>query len=181
MTRARLLLAVAVLVLAACRDEAHRAPPKAVEPPVDSVTAIPDAPVNGTLHGTQFVLRDARVIVDRRLGYVHTDIKLSAGKAESPCGPTSPAHAPSVWLRLEGDTITGAKDLRLAPGSPGPWSVHYQVFEGERWFGVVRGAELPAEHRPTGPRRTPRRGHTARLPPADARCGREDLPTLIRR
>lgn len=147
MSRVGLLIAAGV-VLAACRDEGHRTSHKPVEPPVASVNAIPDAPLNGTLRGAQFVLRDARYIVDRRVGYAHTDIKLSAGKADSPCGPISPAHAASVWLRLEGEPVTGAKEFRLAPGDPGPWSVHYQLFEDERWTGIGEGSALVSIREP---------------------------------
>jgi hypothetical protein len=142
MTRAGLLAAAVAVGLLGCRSESHRAPPRPVEPPVAQASAIPDAPLNGTLHGVQFVLRDARYIVDRRVGYAHTDIKLSAAKSETPCGPTVPARAASVWLRLQGEPLTGAKEIRLAPGEESPWSVHYQVFEDERWFGVGEGSAV---------------------------------------
>jgi hypothetical protein len=112
------------------------------------VNAIPDAPVNGTLRGIPFVVRDARYVVDRRVGYAHTDIKLSAGKSESACGPISPARAASVWLRLEGEPMTGGAEFRLAPGDRGSWSVHYQVFEGDRWSGIGEGSALVSLREP---------------------------------
>jgi hypothetical protein len=139
---AGLLLVVGTCALAACRDEVQRPSNAPVEPPVVSVNAIPDAQVNGTLRGAQFVVRDARYVVDKRVGFAHTDIKLSAGKSETPCGPISPAHAASVWLRLEGEPSLGSKDFKLMPGETGPWSVHYQVFEGEAWMGVGEGAAI---------------------------------------
>lgn len=150
-TRATALIALAALAVplfTACREEAHRSSHPPVAPPVSDAISIPDAPVSGTLHGTQFVVRDARYIVDRRVGYVHTDIKLSAGKAETPCGPILPAHAASVWLRLEGERLSGANELRLAPGDAGPWSIHYQVFEDERWFGVGDGSAIVSIREP---------------------------------
>jgi hypothetical protein len=149
MSRAKLVATAGVLVMvAACRDEAHRTSHKAVEPPVVSANAIPDAPVNGILRGVPFVLRDARYVVDRRVGYAHTDIKLSAGKADSPCGPIAGAHPASVWLRLEGEPITGSKELRLNPGDTGPWSVHYQIFDADGWIGVGEGSAIVSIREP---------------------------------
>ncbi len=138
---------VLLFALAACREEAHprHAP---AEPPVASPNAIPDAPVNGTLHGTQFVLREARYVVDRRVGYQHTDLVLSAGTAGAPCGPIEPAHATSVWLRLEGEPLARAAEVRLAPGDPGPWSVHYQIWDDDHWLGVGEGGALLAIREP---------------------------------
>ncbi len=37
---------------------------KPIDPPVSSPDAIPDAPVSGTIHGTPFVARDMRYVVD---------------------------------------------------------------------------------------------------------------------
>jgi hypothetical protein len=157
MRRAGLVATAAVaLSLTACRAESHRGSHAPVEAPVSAANAIPDAPLNGTLHGTQFVLRDARYVVDRRVGFAHTDLKLSAGKAESPCGPIAPARAASVWLRLEGEPLVGATEFKVNPagevsstaptggdaGAARSWSVHYQVFEDERWTGVGEGSAV---------------------------------------
>jgi hypothetical protein len=134
-----------VLVLAlvaACRPESHADVRPPVEPPVESPNAIPDAPVSGTVRGAPFVVRDARYVVDRRVGYAHTDLLLSSGKAESHCGPIAPARATSVWLRLDGTGTIEPKDVRVGSGAPGPWSVHYQVFDGEGWVGVGAGAAV---------------------------------------
>lgn len=136
----------AVVWLSACQPESHVTEHKAVEPPVASPNAIPDAPLNGTLRSAPFVVRDARYVIDRRIGYEHTDIKLSSGKADAPCGPISPATATSVWLRLEGPDKIESKDMVLAPGTPGTWSVHYQVFEGDRWIGVADGNAVLSMH-----------------------------------
>jgi hypothetical protein len=133
--------AASLALLPSCRDEVLRPAPHPVQPPVDSPSAIPDAPVNGTVHGAQFVLRDARYVVDKRMGFAHTDIKLSAGKSENPCGPIEPAHSTSVWLRLDGEPQLGSKDFKIAPGDPSGWTVHYQAFD-ERWMGVGEGAAI---------------------------------------
>ena len=134
-------LALAAL-LAACRSESHPEVHPPAEPPVESPNAIPDAPVNGTVRGAPFTVRDARYVVDRRIGYAHTDIVLSAGKAESACGPINPARATSVWLRLEGGEKIEPKDTRIGGGTAGPWSVHYQVFDGESWTGAGEGSAV---------------------------------------
>jgi len=129
-------------LLAACRSESHVEVRPPAEPPVDSPNVIPDAPVNGTIRGAPFTVRDARYVVDRRIGYEHTDLLLSAGRADSPCGALSPPRATSVWLRLEGDEKIEPKDVRVGAGSKGPWSVHYQVFDGESWIGVGEGGAI---------------------------------------
>lgn len=148
MTRA-LVVAGAVVALVACRDEVNPTSPRAVEPPVASPGAIPDAPVSGTIRGAPFQVRDARFIVDRRVGYAHTDIKLSSGKAESPCGPIAPGTATSVWLRLEGPDKIVSQDMKIEPGKPAAWSVHYQAWDGEQWIGVGEGGAIVTVREPT--------------------------------
>ena len=134
-------LAVGVL-LVGCRAESHVETHPPVEPPVDSPNAIPDAPLNGTLGGAPFTVRDARYVVDCRIGYAHSDIVLSSGQSESPCGPIVPARGTSVWLRLDGPDKIEPKDLRIDAKDPGPWSVHYQVFDGDHWVGVSEGSAV---------------------------------------
>jgi hypothetical protein len=92
--------------------------------------------VNGTLEGAPFVVRDARYVVDRRVGYEHTDLRLSSGKADGPCGSIDPPNAASVWLRLQGPERIKGQDVRIAPGDAGAWSVHYQIFDVGQWRGV---------------------------------------------
>jgi hypothetical protein len=140
--------ALCLVALSACKDESHFTPHKAIDPPVASPNAIPDAPVSGSLAGVPFQLRDARYIIDRRLGYAHTDIKLSAGKADTACGPLTPTTATSVWLRLEGAGRIDTKDVRLGPDAKDTWTVHYQVFNGERWVGVGDGSAVLTIHEP---------------------------------
>jgi hypothetical protein len=134
--------AVLVLSIAACRAESHPGPTGGVEPPLTSPAAIPEAPVSGTIGGAPFVARSARYVADRRVGYQRTDIQLSAGAAESACGPVVPANAPSVWIRLEGSAAIEAQELRPGPGAGGPWSVHYQVFGEDGWVGVGNGSAI---------------------------------------
>lgn len=147
MTRRLLLLALPGALLS-CRDELRAPPATVVDPPVASPEAIPDAPVSGRLRGSDFRMRDARYVIDRRPGYAHTDIALSSGASESPCGPVSPATASSVWLRLEGSGPIASASLRVGPGGPGPWKVHYQVFDGGAWAGVGEGSALLVLHEP---------------------------------
>jgi hypothetical protein len=137
--RAVVVLAVAGLSLG-CQPEAHVEQHQAVKPPVDSPGAIPDAPLSGTLRATKFVVKDARYVADHRVGYLRTDIKLSAGSAETACGEIKPAGSPSVWLRLERSDQVDTQELRLTPGQESPWSVHYQIRENEAWVGSADAA-----------------------------------------
>jgi hypothetical protein len=139
---------VGLLAMASCQDEAHPAPVVAVEPPVASPEAIPDAPVSGRIHGAPFVLRDARYVIDRRTGYAHTDIALSSGTTETACAPVSPPTSTTVWLRLEGPDRIESTNARVGPGTPGRWSVHYQVFEENAWVGVGNGSAVVSLHEP---------------------------------
>ena len=145
--RRGLRVTAALALLAGCRDEVHADPHRTVAPPVDSPNAIPAAPISGTVRGTPFVLRDARYVIDHRLGYEHTDIKLSAGKAETPCGPILPVNAPSIWLRLEGAGKLETKNIRIAEDA-GAWSVHYQVFDGVKWVGVTDASAILSMYEP---------------------------------
>ncbi len=140
MRRARLL--PLMVLVASCRDELTPPPSVRVEPPVASPEAIPDALVSGRVRGATFVAREARYIVDRRPGYAHTDIVLSSGAAESPCGPISPPTSASVWLRLEGSDPIRSTSLRVGAQGPSAWQVHYQVFDGTAWAGVGGGVAL---------------------------------------
>jgi hypothetical protein len=138
------LLALAAL-LVACRADTKAPVQKDTDPPVSTFNAIPAAPVSGTLHGSPFVARDMRFVVDDRVAYSHIDIKLSAGKSEDKCGKITPDRPASVWLRLDGKHELLPKELRLGPETDKnpeeSWSVHYQVFEedvsGGHWVGLT--------------------------------------------
>jgi hypothetical protein len=134
--------ALAGLALVACRDEAHPAPGAPAPLPFSSPGAIPDAPVNGRIHGAPFTLRDARYVIDRRIGYAHTDILLSAGTAEAACAPVAPAQSTAVWLRLDGADKIASTSTRVGPGADGTWQVHYQAFDDGRWVGAGEGTAL---------------------------------------
>ena len=141
MSARRTFTAAAALLLAACSEEAPP-PPGPVSPPVESFESIPDGPVSGTLRGTAFTVRDARYIVDRRMGYAHTDILLSMGSADAHCGPIKQKDASKVWLRLAGAKAVERGQMKLDPAKPESWSVHYQVREGGQWVGNGDGAAL---------------------------------------
>ncbi len=106
-------------------------------------SAIPDAPVSGTIHGAPFVARDARYVVDDCIAYEHVDLVLSAGKSEDACGAIEPSHGASVWLRLD-------RKATIVPEDAPSWSVHYQVFEddgsGGHWVGLTAKKALFAIH-----------------------------------
>lgn len=148
------LLVVLAGSLLACREETKAPPQKPADPPVSTPSAIPDAPVSGTIHGTPFVARDMRYVVDDRIGYAHIDLKLSTGKAAEACGPIAPERATSVWLRLEGVHKLVPKDLHLRPDTAQnpdeDWSVHYQIFEedssGGHWIGLTTKNALLSIH-----------------------------------
>ncbi|MFI5298389.1 MAG: hypothetical protein ACHREM_09845 [Polyangiales bacterium] len=144
----RVACLVSALLATACREELKRPAPVAVDPPASTVDGIPAAQVSGKLRGTVFTVRDARYVIDRRIGFEHTDIKLSAGAAESSCAPLAPARAPSVWIRIDGPAPLETRDLKVGPGVGAPYSVHYQVHDGERWVGVGDGAALLSLHAP---------------------------------
>jgi hypothetical protein len=100
--------------------------------------------VSGTLRGTKFVLKDARYVPDRRPGYEHVDVKLSAGASESACGEIKPRGSPSVWLRLEHAGTVASQELHLSPGTESAWSVHYQVRENDTWVGSSEASAVAA-------------------------------------
>jgi hypothetical protein len=130
---------VIVVMLVACRADTKAPEQKPADPPVSTETAIPDAPVSGTIHGAPFVARDMRYVVDDRIGYAHIDVKLSTGKAEDACGAITPKRPASVWMRID-----GKQDL--AKTKPEDWSVHYQIFEddvsGGHWVGLTAQKSL---------------------------------------
>lgn len=140
-------IVLGALLLSACRKQESR-PQLAADPPVSTVDGIPAAPVSGKLHGAVFTARDARYVVDRRVGYEHTDLELSAGTAPSACAPPSPDRSASLWIRLDGPAPVETKDFRTGAGLGAPYSVHYQAHDGERWIGVGDGAALVSLHAP---------------------------------
>jgi hypothetical protein len=132
----------ALLAAAGCAEEAHPVAHGGAEPPVTAVEAIPDAPVSGMLRGARFTMKNARYVADHRQGYTHTDIRLSAASAEAGCGELAPKGAAEVWLRLERSDKVETAVVNLAPGQASPWSVHYQVREGDAWVGSGDAAAL---------------------------------------
>src|ERR1019366_5155122 len=158
--------AVLVLSIAACRAESHPGPTGGVEPPLTSPAAIPEAPVSGTIGGAPFVARSARYVADRRVGYQRTDIQLSAGAAESACGPVVPANAPSVWIRLEGSAAIEAQELRPGPGAGGPGAPPW-AGGGRPGVGALSGLgggrlgrRRQRQRHPVGPRAGPGRARS---------------------
>ena len=146
MNRYHASVPLAATLLLACSPEHHVTTHDPVEPPVTTPQSIPDAPLHGTIRGVPFVLRDARYIADHRPGYTHTDILLSAGKADASCEERKPANATSIWLRLEGKDEVPSQDFDLRPGKESPWSVHYQVRTEEGWMGNAEGAAVVSLH-----------------------------------
>ena len=140
----RARVALFAMALASCRADTKAPAQKTADPPVSTSSAIPDAPVSGTIHGAPFVARDMRYVVDDRVGYAHVDIELSPGKSDEACGPIEPKRQTSVWLRLDGKHEITPTELRLGPDDD--WTVHYQVFEQDRsgghWVGLAAKTAL---------------------------------------
>lgn len=126
--------AFAVAVACSCRAEPRAAPHKPPAAPT-SADAIPIAPLSGKLLGQAYALRNARYYVDRRRGYAKIDIQLSASRAEAPCGDLEDPHAPSVWLRRQGNREPARAEHTVRVSGGGPWQVHYQVHEHDQWLG----------------------------------------------
>lgn len=129
-----------------CQSENHVTAHQAVDPPVTSPKAIPDAPLFGTLRGQSFQIQDARYIADHRDGFARVDIKLSAGKSDEACGEIKPSGSTSVWLRLEGSDAVESQDLQIKPGEPSRWSVHYQVHGEDGWIGNTDASAVVSLH-----------------------------------
>ena len=105
------------------------------DPIAASADAIPVAPLSGTINAKPFALVSAHYFIDRRLGFEHIDIKLSAGKSVRPCSAPVPDDAPSVWLRRTGSERLDVETVRVETAKPGAWEVHYQFQQDEQWLG----------------------------------------------
>ncbi len=77
----------------------------------------------------------ARYFVDRRLGYEHVDIKLSAGKSAEHCSAPLPDDSTSVWLRRNGPEPLKSETIRIASNQRQAWEVHYQAEDDGQWVG----------------------------------------------
>jgi hypothetical protein len=108
---------------------------KDAKPAPTSVDAIPEAPLSGSIHGQGFTVRSATYVVDRRPGYEHVDIRLSAAEAVEPCNEKTTATATSVWLRRKSAGELKATQARIAPNDGAVWEVHYQAQVDGRWLG----------------------------------------------
>jgi hypothetical protein len=134
-----LILVGCAAISAAC-DQRPAPAAHDVQPAPTSPDSIPEAPVSGTIRGRDFALRTATYIVDRRPGYEHVDIRLSAGEALSPCEPAP--DATSVWLRRKALREIQATQVHIAPGDQSPWEVHYQLKDAGHWVGNGDAAAL---------------------------------------
>ena len=131
----RILMASLVFVgLSSCRSPVS-SPKFRADSIVTSADSIPLAPVSGTIQGEQFTLSSARYFVDRRPGYQHVDIKLSAGKSAKDCASPIPDDSTSVWLRRVGSEQIEADTIHIASGQREAWEVHYQAMHDGEWIG----------------------------------------------
>ena len=105
------------------------------DPVANSADSIPVAPVSGTIRGKAFGLGSARYFIDRRLGYEHVDIKLSAGKSAEHCSAPLPDDSASVWLRRSGPEPIKSTTIHLASNRREAWEVHYQAMNNGQWVG----------------------------------------------
>ena len=127
-------VAVYFIALGACQAQ-RPAQQLHADPVAASADAIPVAPLSGTINAKPFALQSARYFIDRRLGFEHIDVKLSAGKSVRPCSSPVPDNAPSVWLRRTGSERLDADTVRVESAKPGAWEVHYQFQQDEEWLG----------------------------------------------
>jgi hypothetical protein len=100
-----------------------------------SPEAIPNAPLNGTIGGEPFTLKDARYYVDQRPGYEKIDIKLSEVSAKMPCSELDSAKGKSLWLRRKGTDKLEPQTVNISLDKQGPWEAHYQIYRDGQWFG----------------------------------------------
>lgn len=115
------------------RDDAPRKEPAAAPTSEDTIHL---GPVSGKLNGMPFTVKTARYVIDTRPGFEKVDVQLFDAESSTPCGPLSPAKAPSVWLRKWGATSVTAETTSTSVAGGGPWEVHYQAVDGKRWRGI---------------------------------------------
>jgi hypothetical protein len=145
---------IAILWLMGCHAAGSVAN-EVAQPVSTSPDSIPIAPLGGVLLSHPFALQSARFWIDRRPGYEKIDVKLSAGRGDSPCAEPRPRDAPSVWLRHSGTTHLGAETLHIDQNGPGPWEVHYQVMQDGLWEGSGKADALLVLHPLTADQRLP--------------------------
>jgi hypothetical protein len=141
-TLVTLLACAGCVCVLGCAAPPPPAPSGKVSPPQESANSIPDSPLSGTLRGAPFKLANARYYVDTRRGYEHIEVQLNAASAGEPCGPLVSKDDPTVFLRRKGSEHPAPGEVRLEPKTPGPWEVHYQAREHERWIGNGYAAAL---------------------------------------
>jgi hypothetical protein len=124
------------LVWVGCSSPKDHGAPKDPPSAPASEDTIHVGPVSGKLNGEPFALRTARYYIDPRPGFEKVDIQLIDAQTDTPCGPLDPAKPASVWLRKRGTTRVIEETARSTVAQPGPWDVHYQVFEDRWWIGV---------------------------------------------
>jgi len=129
-----LVMSLVWLGLPSCQSP-HPSPKLHADPVSSSADSIPVAPVSGTIHAKPFGLGSARYFVDRRPGYAHVDIKLSAGKSADHCGAPLPDDSASVWLRRAGSESINSEIIRIASNRREAWEVHYQAMDDGQWVG----------------------------------------------
>ncbi len=132
---AKVWLAVPLLLCGACGHPEDKGPLKDPAPAAANEDAIPVGPLSGKLAGKAFTVHTARYFVDQRPGYEKVDIKLYAGAAPSACGDVAPEKPAEVWLRRKGPERLKAGTFTVDVEKGGPWEVHYQVHQDERWVG----------------------------------------------
>lgn len=140
-TRRSCLLSLVLIGLPSCQST-RPSPTMHADPVATSADSIPVAPVSGTIRGKQFAIATALYFIDRRPGYEHVDIKLSAGKSAQHCSSPIPDDAMSIWLRRTGSEQLDAETVHIASDRRSSWEVHYQVKDNGQWLGNSKADAL---------------------------------------
>jgi hypothetical protein len=147
------LVVAAGASLVACSRPAPGASLEGLKPEYDSPGAIPPNPLEGTVGAKRFVVRDARLQIDRRPGHEKATIRLSAAAAHEPCGRLPADESTVVWLRFAGRTDVPLGESRRNPLAPAGFEAHVQTNESGLWQGngdsaallFVREGDTPGE------------------------------------
>ncbi len=134
---------VAAIALMGCDPgDLGSVPLDGLKPEQDTIDKIPLNPVGGKLAGKPFAVKDARMHIDRRVGYERVDVLLRGDKAVTPCGKLADEKAAGIWLRFAGTTTVKAKEYQVSPQKPAPVSLHMEVSRDDKWYGNGDAAAL---------------------------------------
>ncbi len=111
--------AFVLVALVGCHESSPARRPVRETSDAMSLTAIPDAPVSGTLAGRPFTLRSAWLRVRARSNQSRVDLVLSEGRPGRLCSRPTPNDARQLVVRFRGVTALSAETVRIDAASPG--------------------------------------------------------------